>query len=174
MKKLITIAALCAVTMTAFADTTASTSTASQTLSGTSAATNQGNAQSITFTAPADTVIRNAPSMGAPSLTSSYDTCSGSVSAAISGLGFGVAAGGTQVDANCVMLKNTRELWNMGMKAAAIARMCMDSDNRASLEMTGFVCPQTVQAQKAAADQPQYTDPIIRARLGLAPLSNTK
>jgi len=49
------------------------------------------------------------------------------------------------------MLKNSRELWNMGMKSAALARMCMDKKNREALELTGFVCPQAKKAQDEAA-----------------------
>lgn len=169
----------------------------------TSAATNQGNAQSITFTSPADTkstivyeggqrvetvtsgtsTLKNTPSVNAPPLVSSNDTCMGSASGALNVPGFGVAVGKTYTDTNCVMLKNSREMWNMGMKAAALARMCMDAENRDALEMTGFVCAQTERDRRASAQtvqsardvqRPQsderITDPIVRARLGLAPL----
>jgi hypothetical protein len=49
------------------------------------------------------------------------------------------------------MLKNARELWNMGMKAAALALFCTDDNNRMALEITGFVCPQTQRAQQLAS-----------------------
>jgi hypothetical protein len=126
----------------------------------TAEANNEGNNQSITFnqSAPAETTanvnysgtqsIKNAPSMGSPALTSSNDTCMGSVSAAASGMGFGLAGGKTYTDENCKMLKNARELWNMGMRAAALALMCMDSKNRDALELTGFTCPQTEKTGK--------------------------
>jgi hypothetical protein len=72
-------------------------------------------------------------------------------------------------------LKNSRELWNMGMKAAALARMCMDGPNREALEITGFKCPVkpadapaktsavevTPVAPQAGVDM---TDPYIAAR----------
>jgi hypothetical protein len=130
--------------------------------------------------------IKNTPSMGGPALTSSNDTCMGSASGALSAPGFGISLGKTYNDTNCVMLKNSRELWNMGMKAAALALMCNDSANKDALELTGFVCPQTEKANKQVAAQVQprpvasvpaaktvassgYTgnDPIIKARLGL-------
>lgn len=134
-------------------------------------ATNAGNNQAITFTTPAntsasvtqtvsstgvqkvtetvsgstsnDTTLRNVPNVNAPSLTSSNDTCMGSTSVGGGVVGVGLSFGTTWTDKNCVMLKNSRELWNMGMRGAAMARMCMDKLNREALEMTGFVCPQT-------------------------------
>jgi hypothetical protein len=93
--------------------------------------------------------IKNTPSMDAPALTSSNDTCMGSMSGSVSLPGFGIGAGTTVIDDNCVMLKNSRELWNMGMKAASLARMCMDDKNREALEITGYVCP-PVKAKKDA------------------------
>lgn len=142
-----------------------------------------------TARAVANSAIRNTPSMNGPALVSSNDTCMGSASGAVSAPGFGLSLGKTYNDTNCVMLKNSRELWNMGMKAAALALMCNDSANKEALELTGFVCPQTEKANKqaAAAQAPApvvaktstpaattvassgYTgnDPIIKARLGL-------
>jgi hypothetical protein len=85
--------------------------------------------------------IKNVPSVGGPALTSSNDTCMGSTSGGIGVAGFGFSLGSTWTDKNCKMLKNSRELWNMGMRAASMARMCMDSENREALELTGFTCP---------------------------------
>lgn len=157
----------------------------------TSLASNAGNAQNILIEAnkiPADTTttvnysgtqtVRNVPSINASPLTSSNDTCMGSATGAVSGPGFGLSIGKTYVDDNCVMLKNSRELWNMGMKAASLALMCADLNNRAALELTGYVCPRVEERPKltsAPANVPvaflqndgNYTDPIIRARLGL-------
>lgn len=120
-------------------------------------ASNAGNTQAITFTTPANTTssvsenitgnssvsetIKNTPSVNGPNLTTSNDTCMGSTSGSINVAGFGFGAGSSWTDKNCVLLKNSRELWNMGMKAAALARMCMDQDNKDALEMTGFECP---------------------------------
>ena len=85
--------------------------------------------------------LKNVPAVMAPSLTSSNDTCMGSTSGGVAVAGFGLSLGSTWSDKNCLMLKNSRELWNMGMKAAAMARMCMDDLNKEALELTGFVCP---------------------------------
>jgi hypothetical protein len=85
--------------------------------------------------------IKNVPNVDAPALTSSNDTCMGSTSGGVAVAGFGFSLGSTWTDKNCTMLKNSRELWNMGMRAASMARMCMDSENHEALELTGFTCP---------------------------------
>lgn len=157
-----------------------------------SAAVNSGVKQEIVFTSPADSKsaqevrysgsqrVHNVPSVSGAPLTSSNDTCMGSSSGSVNIAGFGAGYGSTWTDKNCVMLKNSRELWNMGMRAASLTLMCNDPDNREALELTGYECAQTARDKKRAANaqalgqhtqQPQYTDPIIRARLGLPPLN---
>ena len=141
----------------AFAD-----QTQTSTSSGVAAATNAGNAQSITFTSPPETTshaydqvsgtetVKNVPNPSAPALTTSNDTCMGSTSGSITIAGLGIGGGSTWTDTNCKHLKNSRELWNMGLRAAAIALLCMDEDNKEALEETGFACP-TKKNDKAAS-----------------------
>lgn len=109
---------------------------------GGAAAQQQANAV-VVFESPADTTstLKNVPAIGAPALTTSNDTCMGSTSGGVAVAGFGLQLGSTWSDKNCLMLKNSREMWNMGFKAAALARMCMDDLNKEALELTGFVCP---------------------------------
>lgn len=142
-------------------------------------ASNAGNSQAITFTSPdkttvdqnikadtkaevsghtsADTnitgtqTLKNVPAVSAPALTTSNDTCMGSTSGGAAVAGFGITIGSTWTDTNCKRLKNSRELWNMGMKAGALALLCMDKENREALEMTGFECPQTTKAKQEVA-----------------------
>lgn len=117
------------------------------------AATNAGNNQSITVEASqplarteteisGTQTLKNTPSVSGPPLTTSNDTCMGSASGSANAPGIGISFGKTYTDANCVRLKNARELWNMGMKAAAMALMCGDADNREALEITGYKCPE--------------------------------
>lgn len=158
---------------------------------------NGGNTQMIIFTSPEKSIsettskveysgtqtLKNVPSVSGPQLTTSNDTCMGSVSASLNVAGFGVGGGKTYVEENCVMLKNAREFWNMGFKAASIARLCMDDKNKESLEITDFECPQTAKARKMAAangqpmpqatygvEEPNLTDPLARQRMGYKPL----
>lgn len=108
---------------------------------------NVSNHQSGTAT------LKTVPAVYAPALTSSNDTCMGSSSFGAAGVGFGLTIGTTWTDANCVMLKNSREMFNMGMQDASFARLCMDPLNREAIELAGRVCPQTKkeEAAKAAA-----------------------
>lgn len=140
MNQIAIVIAMSLVSATAFADVTTANSGA------VAGATNAGNAQSISQTYEASVIpdnvkIRNVPDAVGPALASSNDTCMGSTSGGIAAAGFGISLGSTWTDGNCKMLKNSRELWNMGMKAAAMARMCMDSENKEALELTGFTCP---------------------------------
>jgi len=169
-------------------------------ISGSNAASvgNTGGNSTNVFTAPADTTstvnhhfsgdqkIKNVPSVNGPPLVTSNDTCMGSTSASVNAAGFGLGIGTTWTDDNCKLLKNSRELWNMGMKAASMALMCMDPLNRAALQMTGYTCPSATPppvvnptgggsscvncAKTTDAGGYQGTDPIVRARLGLPAL----
>jgi hypothetical protein len=102
---------------------------------------NPSNSQNVTISNPDNITIKNVPNISGIPLTSANDTCMGSSSGTVAGPGIGLAFGTTWVDNNCKMLKNSRELWNMGMKSAAIALLCKDPDNRAALEITGYKCP---------------------------------
>jgi len=127
-----------------------------QSQSAEAAASNAGNNQTITVEAAqplarTETVIsgtqtvKNTPSVSGPSLTTSNDTCMGSTSGSVNIAGIGIGGGSTWTDTNCKRLKNARELWNMGMRAASLALMCMDDENRRALEATGFKCATTDQ-----------------------------
>lgn len=162
----------------------------------TSNAGNQSSAQNITFSPASSSqyleyggtqTIKNVPSVAGPNLTTSNDTCMGSSSGSVNGPGFGLSMGSTWSDTNCKLLKNSRELWNMGMKAAAMALMCTDTANRDALEITGYECPQTARDKKntqkisavsapasTSTGQENITDPYIRSRIGLAPLQAAK
>lgn len=122
----------------------------------------QGQSMSIDSHAVYQAQERNPVSTSvAPPLTSSNDTCMGSTSVGASAVSFGFSAGSTWTDENCVMLKNAREIWNMGFKGAALARLCMDKLNKEALETTGIMCPPRREAvsepaprASSAADEP--------------------
>jgi hypothetical protein len=193
IKKLAVMTCLAMAMVGAFAQNTSvnTSDTNSSSLSESAAnSVNAGNSQSITFTSPPKTeakveysgtqTIKNVPSVNGPPLTTSNDTCMGSTSGSVNGPGFGIGLGTTWTDDNCLMLKNSRELWNMGMKAASMALMCTDHRTRKALEVTGFKCPNQLDGSPKVADAggpatvatgEKYTDPIIRARLGLPPLA---
>jgi hypothetical protein len=98
----------------------------------------------------------------APAIVSSNDTCMGSSSAGISTVSIGISMGTTCRDDNCVMLKNSRELWNMGLRNAAVARMCMDTENSLALEVTGVTCPDFDAARaKRNSNQPRTNTAMV-------------
>jgi hypothetical protein len=191
---MITAAVLLAVAAApAFADSTSSgTNTTTATTTSQAGAVNEGNDQNISFNSPGDTTsrifqsghvgqsleysgsykVKNVPSVGGPNLTTSNDTCMGSSSGSANAAGWGVSIGTTWTDANCKMLKNSRELWNMGMKAASLALLCGDKDNAAALEMTGTKCPQnmTAEERRAAFSQVSQAPAPQAAPLAQAPV----
>jgi len=121
---------------------------------------NQSQQQSQSNNSSGNTVTQNyqaqqrdpvASAFAAP-LTSSNDTCMGSSSVGGQGVSFGFSAGSTWTDTNCVMLKNAREMHNMGWKEAAFARMCMDEKNALAFKQAGLKCP--VAEEKSAAAKP--------------------
>ena len=193
MKKILLAMTLLA-SVSAFAATTAGQQQQAQQQASTSVsdATNAGNTQAITIQAanvPGETTsnvnysgtqtVRNVPSVNGPPLTTSNDTCMGSTSGSVNIAGFGIGGGTTWTDDNCKMLKNSRELWNMGMKAAALALMCNDDLNSDALNMTGYKCPQLARREaklkfdeelKTVPTSTTPTDPFVRARLGLPTL----
>lgn len=96
--------------------------------STTSTAANQGNTQAITYNSsyPESQSIKTVPSAFAPGLTTTLsETCMGSTSAGGSVLGFGISAGSTWRDQECMRRLNARELSNtLGDRQAARELMC--------------------------------------------------
>lgn len=130
----------------------------------------QGNEQNINFITPGVTestqrvkysgtqTIKNTPSVSGPPLTTSNDTCMGSTSGSVNIAGLGIGGGSTWTDTNCKRLKNARELWNMGMKAASMALLCKDADNKEALEATGFDCSFDKKTNNDSPDKAKLVD----------------
>jgi hypothetical protein len=115
-----------------------STST-SQAISG------QGGAATITSnsTVPADQTVKNVPSVFAPGLAAAgLETCLGSISGGGALLGTGFSFGTSIPDAGCAARLDARTLWSMGLKKAAVARLCLNGDiYRAMPEVCGKYLP---------------------------------
>ena len=72
----------------------------------------------------------------------SQDLCTTGASAAVQTQIFGISAGKTIVDKNCIMLKNAKALFDMGMKVAAVSLMCKgNKDVFSSMMNAGTPCP---------------------------------
>src|SRR3954454_8063455 len=78
---------------------------------------------------PADQTVKNVPSIGAPGLTAAgLETCLGSVSGGGAFVGTGFSFGTTIPDPGCAARLDARTLWSMGLKKAAVARLCLNGD----------------------------------------------
>lgn len=97
-----------------------------QRVSGT---TNQNTNANVNQNVGGTTTVRNVPSMVAPGLTSAgLETCLGSASGTVSAVGFGIGGGSTYKDEDCTARLDSRTLFAMGLKAAAVARLCQRAD----------------------------------------------
>jgi hypothetical protein len=116
-----------------------------------------------------------ASAIAAP-LAASNGTCMGSTSAGAQGVTIGLSVGTTWTDSSCDARYDAQALSSLGQPVAALARLCQKAEIAAAVEASGQKCPsKPAPAMKTAEVQPVqgYTgnDPIVRARLGLAPLS---
>lgn len=119
---------------------------------------------------PDKQTIKNVPSVFAPGLSAAgLETCLGSVSAGGAFVGTGISFGTTVPDAACAARLDARTLWSMGLKKAAVARLCLNGDiYRAMPDVCDKYLPRAPAnpaplpaairtAQAEAADEPPYT-----------------
>ena len=102
----------------------------------------------------------------APALTSANGTCMGSSSAGAQGASFGFSVGGTWTDDHCDRRYDSIRLQELGMTEAAMLLMCGKESVREAMKLAGTPCPE----KEVKTESVEYTDPIVRRRLGLAPL----
>lgn len=102
----------------------------------TSTSTTNSNSKSET------TVKSPPPSAIAPSINSmNNDLCAVGVSGAAQTQILGIAIGSTFVDKNCERLKLSKNLYDMGMKVAAVATLCQDERVFVAMKNAGTPCP---------------------------------
>jgi hypothetical protein len=78
---------------------------------------------------PANQTLKNVPSVFSPGLTAAgLETCLGSVSAGGAFVGTGISFGTTVPDPACAARLDARTLWSMGLKKAAVARLCLNGE----------------------------------------------
>ena len=121
---------------------------------------NTNNSTSVSSQRVTQTVKSPPPSAIAPSIMSySQDLCTTGASAAVQTQIFGVSAGKSVRDENCERLKNSKALYDMGMKVAAVALLCQDEKVFRAMEQSGSPCPYKgkigVEAQKAWDENPE-------------------
>ncbi len=147
--KYLSILLLLLFTSSAFADTTQTNTSGSNTsIDGgyTSTATTtyeSGSESTSTTNNTTNSDIRSAPpSAAAPSYNSmTQDVCAVGVSLGVQTFGIGISGGKHAIDKNCERLKLARILNDFGMKVAAVAILCQDERVFESMISAGTVCP---------------------------------
>jgi hypothetical protein len=135
---------------------TARSTSSSQAISG-QGGTGVGVAAITTnSTVPADQTVKNVPGVVAPGLAAAgLETCLGSVSGGGAFVGTGFSFGTTIPDPGCAARLDARTLWSMGLKKAAVARLCLNGDiYRAMPEVCDQYLPQPAPAYPAPPPVP--------------------
>ena len=116
-------------------------------------------------TVPADQTVKNVPGVVAPGLAAAgLETCLGSVSGGGAFVGTGFSFGTTVPDPGCAARLDARTLWSMGLKKAAVARLCLNGDiYRAMPEVCDQYLPPPAPSYSAL--------PLVRTRYARAQAS---
>lgn len=89
------------------------------------------------------TIKQPPPSAVSPQFSggSNSDLCTVGVAGAVQTQILGISAGTTFTEENCIRLKNSKTLYDMGMKVAAVSVMCQDKAVFDAMMMAGTPCP---------------------------------
>ena len=88
------------------------------------------------------TVKSPPPTAVAPAVTTiNNDVCAVAASGAVQTQILGISMGGTMRDMNCERIKLSKNLYDMGMKVAAVATLCQDERVFAAMIAAGTPCP---------------------------------
>jgi hypothetical protein len=120
-----------------------------------------GGYGNVNTTIPGTTTskVYSVPTMYAPGLTSGgSDVCLGSVSASGSILGLGLAGGGTYVDDNCVLLKNSQRMAALGFGNAAVVMMLQNKDIEKAIRTSSPAVYLQVAKDRLANLQAEFDD----------------
>jgi len=147
--KYLSILLLLLFTTSAFADTTQTNTSGTNTAieggyeSTTTTTYESGSESTSTTTNTTNSDIRSSPPQAAaPSYNSmTQDVCAVGISAGIQTFGIGVSGGKHVIDKNCERLKLARILDQFGMKVAAVAILCQDERVFESMIQAGTPCP---------------------------------
>jgi hypothetical protein len=130
MKKIVVGAFLSVIAATAYAQTTDNTIRTDST------------SRSYTENSSTTTVKSPPPTAVAPAITTiNNDVCAVAASGAVQTQILGISMGGTQRDLNCERIKLSKNLFDMGMKVAAVATLCQDERVFSAMLAAGTPCP---------------------------------
>src|SRR5580704_4220634 len=113
-------------------------------------------------TVPADQTVKNVPSVVAPGLAAAgLETCLGSVSGGGAVVGTGFSFGSSIPDPSCAARLDARTLWSFGLKKAAVARLCLNSDiYRAMPDVCAIYLPQAPERPISAPASLAYASAV--------------
>ena len=118
------------------------TSTMAQTIVTDSTSTSTSNSTAYNKSDTVSTVKSPPPSAIAPAVTTiNNDLCVVGASGAVQTQIFGMSFGGTSRDMNCERIKLAKNLYDMGMKVAAVATLCQDRRVFDAMMDAGTPCP---------------------------------
>jgi hypothetical protein len=144
MKKIIAAAVLSVVACAAIAqnDPIVTQSTNNNTNTSTSTSTSENTNRNYSDSNSTSTVKSPPPTAVAPAVTTiNNDVCAVVASGAVQTQIFGFSMGGTMRDMNCERIKLAKNLFDMGMKVAAVATLCQDERVFAAMNAAGTPCP---------------------------------
>jgi hypothetical protein len=104
---------------------------------------NHAMSQPIITESKSETTVKSPPpSAISPNITIiNNDICTTAASGAVQTQIFGFSTGFTVTDKNCELLKLSKNLYDMGMKTAAVANLCRDARVWQSMWNSGTYCP---------------------------------
>lgn len=96
-----------------------------------------------TTNATSETTVKSPPPTAvAPAITTiNNDVCAVAASGAVQTQILGFSMGGTMRDMNCERIKLAKNLYDMGMKVAAVATLCQDERIFTAMIAAGTPCP---------------------------------
>jgi len=147
MKQLL-ILMLCLFYTNAFADSTQTNTSGSNTAieggyTGGATTYESGSTSSTTSTNSSTSNIKSSPpTANAPSFSAqSQDVCATGMSAGVQTFGLGFSGGKTFRDMNCERIKLAKVLYDFGMKVGSVALLCQDERVFEAMINAGTPCP---------------------------------
>lgn len=104
--------------------------------------TSNSTSSSNSYNKSETTVKSPPPTAVAPAITTiNNDICATAASGAVQTQILGISMGGTTRDMNCERIKLSKNLYDMGMKVAAVATLCQDERVFQAMLDAGTPCP---------------------------------
>jgi hypothetical protein len=123
-------------------NTNINNSTSTNTNTNTNINHTTGEMTNRNITESTQTIKQPPPTAVAPAVTTiNNDVCAIVASGAVQTQIFGISMGGTMRDMNCERIKLSKNLFDMGMKVAAVATLCQDERVFAAMMAAGTPCP---------------------------------